>query len=114
MRILVLEAAHSDQHPGLFERLDDGFVGVALLAFVVDDTLAGEARRLFGKSAIFIDGVGNGGIDTARFELSFVGGPDVKVLAAVAGRSVDEAGAIRIGDVVAGKHRDHKVIAFAL
>ena len=33
-------------HAGLDQRLDHRVVGVALLALVVDDALAGEARRL--------------------------------------------------------------------
>ena len=46
MRILMLEPAARDEHAGLDQRLDDGLVGVALLALVVDDALAGEARRV--------------------------------------------------------------------
>ena len=53
---------------GLDQRLDHGLVGIALLAFVIDDALAGEARRGVGEGAIFIDGVGDGGVDAARFE----------------------------------------------
>ena len=57
MRILVLEAAARDDIAGLGQRLDHRVVGVALLALVVDDALAGEAGRLFGEGAVFIDGV---------------------------------------------------------
>ena len=111
MRILVLEAAGSDQHSGLFERLDDGFVGVALFTLVVEDALAGEARRLFGEGAVFIDGIGNRWIDPARFQRRAIGGPHVEVLAAVTRRGVNEAGAGIIGDVVANKQRHVETIA---
>ena len=50
VRILMLEPAARDQHAGLDQRLDDGLVGVALLALVGDDALAGEARRLLGEA----------------------------------------------------------------
>ena len=46
MRILMLEAAARDDIAGFDQRLDHRLVGVALLAFVVDDALAGEAGRL--------------------------------------------------------------------
>ncbi len=38
---------------GLDQRLDHRLVGVALLALVVDDALAGEARRLRGEARRF-------------------------------------------------------------
>ena len=59
VRILMLESAARDQHAGLGERLDHRLVGVALLAFIVDDAFASEARRLLGESAVFVDGVGD-------------------------------------------------------
>jgi hypothetical protein len=102
MRVLMLEAAGRDQHPGLFERFDDSLIGVALLALVVDNALAREARRLLGERAVLVDGVGDGGIDPARFQHRAIGGPHVEVFAAMAGRGVHEAGAIRICDVVTG------------
>ena len=39
--------------------------------------------------------------------------PDVEVLAAVAGRGVDEAGAGVVGDMVAGEQRHVEVVAAA-
>ena len=63
MRVLVLEAAARDQHAGLDQRLDHGVVGVALLALVGDDALAGEAGRSLGETAVGIDGVGDRGDD---------------------------------------------------
>ena len=43
--ILMLQPPARDQRAGLDQRLDDGLVGVALLALVVEDALAVEARR---------------------------------------------------------------------
>src|SRR5437016_3202163 len=45
MRVLVLQPAACEQHAGLDQRLDDGFVGVALLALVGDDAFARKTRR---------------------------------------------------------------------
>ncbi len=45
VRILMLEAAARDDVAGFGQSLDHGLVGVALLALVIDDTLALEARR---------------------------------------------------------------------
>ncbi|CEG09336.1 hypothetical protein BN961_02761 [Afipia felis] len=61
MRILVLETAAREQCTALDQRLDDGIVGVALLALVGEHALAGEAGRLRGQRAVGIDGVGNRG-----------------------------------------------------
>ncbi len=54
MRILVLQSRARDQHAGVGKRLDHGFVGVALLALVVEHALAGEAGRLVGEGAILV------------------------------------------------------------
>ncbi len=81
-------------HSGFDQGLDDCLVGIALLALVVDDALAREARRLLGEGAVFVDGIGNGRIDAARFQRRAIGGPDLKVLAAVARRGVNESGAV--------------------
>ena len=97
--------------PALDQRLDDGLVGVALLALVVDDALAGEARRLIGEGAVLVDGVGNRGVDAARFQLARIRRPDVEVFAAMAGRGVHEAGAGVVGDVIAGEQRDGEFVA---
>ena len=43
VRILVLEAAARDQHAGVHQSLDDGLVGVALLAFVRDHALCRQS-----------------------------------------------------------------------
>ena len=60
MRILMLEPAARDQHAGIDQCLDHSLVGVALLALVREHALAGKSRRLVGKAAVGIDGVGNG------------------------------------------------------
>ncbi len=109
----MLEPAARQQHAGLDQRLDHGLVGVALLALVVDDALAGEARRVIGEGAVLVDGVGDGGVDAALLEFARIRHPDVEVLAAVAGRGVHEAGAGVVGDVVAGEQRHGEFIAAA-
>src|SRR5450759_5249379 len=106
VRVLMLEATGRDQHSGLFERLDDRYVGVSLLALVVDDALAREAWRLFGEGAIFIDGVRDGRIDAACFQVSAVGGPDIKVFATVTRRGVHEACTSVSRYMFAGKERN--------
>ena len=59
--------------------------------------------RVIGESAVLVDGVGDGGIDAARFQLARIRRPDVEVFAAVAGRGVDEAGTRVVGDVITGE-----------
>jgi hypothetical protein len=103
MRVLMLEPAARQQLAGLNQRLDHGLVGIALLALVVDHTLAGEARRMIGEGAILIDGIGDGCIDAACFQLARIRHPDIEVLAAVAGRGVHKSCAGVIGDMVAGQ-----------
>src|ERR1700754_972300 len=110
MRVLVLQPAAREQLAGLDQRLDDGLVGVALLALVVDDALSGEARSLVGEGAILIDGVGDGRVDAARRQLASIGRPDIEVLAAMAGRGVPEAGAGVVGDMIAGQQRYNEFI----
>ena len=111
MRILVLEAAAREQHARLHEGIDDGLVGVALLALVVDDALAFEARRVLGEGAVLIDRVGDRGIDAARLQEPRRRRPDVEVFAAMAGRRVHEARARVVGDVVAVEERDAELVA---
>ena len=111
MRILMLEPAARDDAAGLDQRLDHRLVGVALLALVGDDALAGEARRLRGEGAVLVDGVGDRRVDAARFQRARIRGPDVEVLAAVARRGVHEAGAGVVGDVVAVEQRHVEVVA---
>ena len=114
MRILMLKAAARDDVAGFRQSRDDGVIGVALLALVVDDALALEAGRGCGQRAVLIDGVGNDRADAARFQCGAAGGPDLEVLAAMPRRGVDEAGAGVVGDVIAGKQRHLEVVAFAV
>ena len=67
VRILVLQAAARDERARFHQRLDDGVVGVALVALLVEDALALEARRVLGDDAVGVDGEGDGGVDAARF-----------------------------------------------
>ena len=109
----MLEPAARQQLAGLDQGLDHRLVGVALFALVVDDALAGEARRVVGEGAVLVDGVGDRGVDAARFQFARIRHPDVEVLAAVAGRGVHEAGAGVVGDVVAGQQRHGEFVAAA-
>ena len=100
--------------PASIERLDHRLVGVALLALVGDDAPALEAGRLFGKRAVFVDGVGDARVDAALGEQPAVGHPELEVLAAVARRGVDEAGAGVVGDMIAVEQRDDEAVAAGL
>ena len=64
-----------------------------------------------GEGAVLVDGVGDRGVDAARFQRARIRRPDVEVLAAVAGRGVHEAGAGVVGDVVAGEQRHVEIVA---
>ena len=59
----MLEPSARDQHAGLDQGLDHRLVGVALLAFLGEDALAGEAGRLLGETAVGIDGVRDRRVD---------------------------------------------------
>src|SRR5206468_1839965 len=85
-------------------------IGVALFALVVDDAFSGEAGGLIGKGAVFIDGVGNRGVDAARLQRARIRGPDIEVFAAVAGRGMDKTGAGVVGDVIAFEEGDRKAV----
>ena len=106
VRILMLQAPARDERARFHERLDDGVVGVALVALLGEDALACEARRVLGHDAVGVDGEGDGGVDAARFERGGIRHPDLVVVGAVAGRGVHEAGAGVVGDVIAIKQRN--------
>ncbi len=111
MRILMLEPAARDQHPGIDQSLDHRLVGVALLAFVGQHALAGKARRLIGEAAVGVDGVGDSGTLMPRSaSLTTACHPDIKVLAAVPRRSVDESCAGFFGHVVTFEQRHWEII----
>ena len=80
----MFEPAAREQHVAFDQRLDDGLVGIALVALVVDDALAFEARRVICQRPVLVDGVGDGRIDSARFEI---------VRASVGRRSCDQIAA---------------------
>ena len=115
----MLQPAAREQRVALDQLVDDRLVGVALLAVVVDDArrpafaVRAEARRVLGEEAGIVDGERDGGVDAALAQLGRRIRPGVEVLAAVAGRGVDEAGAGIVGDMVAGEHRHGEFIAAA-
>ena len=114
VRILVLEPAARDERPGLDQRIDDSSVGVADLPVVGDDALAFEARRLFGEGAVFVDRIGNAGLDPALLKKPCVRRPELEVLAPVAGSGVNKARACIFRHVVAVEQRDHKPVALRM
>ena len=109
----MFEAAARQQHAGVDQRLDHGVVGVALFALVVDDAFSGKARRLIGEGAVFVDGVGDRGVDAARFQFTRIRHPDIEILAAVAGRGMDKTGAGVVGDVIAFEQGDGEFVTAA-
>ncbi len=102
----MLEPAARDQHPGVGQRLDDRLVGVAFVALFGEHALAGKTWRLRGEAAVLIDGIGNGRGDAALGKRTRIRGPDVEILAAVAGRGMHETGAGVLGHVIAGQQRN--------
>ena len=65
-----------------------------------------------GEGAVVVDGVGNRVSMPRASSSRAVRHPDVEVLAAMAGRGMDKAGAGFVGDVIAGKQRHIEIIAF--
>src|SRR6516225_7803548 len=110
----MLEPAARDQHASVDQRFDDRFVGVTFFTFVVDDTLAGEARRRFGKRSILIHGVRNGRIYPAVLQFGSVCNPDLEVVTPMSRGGMHEAGSVLVGHMIAGKQGYRKVIAPAL
>src|SRR5262245_61411756 len=108
----MVQAPARDQRLGLDQRLDDRIVGVPLVALIVDDALALEARRFPGEAPVAVDGEGDRGVDAAPLQLRRVLHPDVKILAAVAWGGMHEARAVLIGDVVTGEEGDPELIAY--
>ena len=106
MRVLMLEPASRQKGARLDQGLDDRLVRIALFTLVVDDPLALEARGFARESAVFVDGLRNSEIDSPRREAARARRPELEVLSAVTGRSVDEAGSGVVGDVIAGEERD--------
>ena len=109
MRIGVRQAPAGEQFAVSNELIDHRLVGAAVLALFLafddEDLLAGEAGGFFGESAEFIDRMRN-------FLLRAEGAdPGEIVFLTVTGRGVHKARARLIGDVIACKERDFKVVA---
>ena len=113
MRILVLQLSARDERPRLDQRVDDRLVGVADFAFVGDDALALEARRFIGEGAVLVDRIGNARIDPTLLKQSRARGPELEVLAPVAGRGVNEACSCVFRHMVAVEQRNGKAISEA-
>ena len=73
-----------------------------------------EAGRFEGEGAVLVDRIGDARLDAAPGELAAVRRPELEVLPAVAGRSVDEARSRLVGDVVALEQRDDEAIAMGV
>ena len=106
MRVLMLEPASRQKVARVDQGLDDRLVRIALFALVVDDPLALEARGFARESAVFVDGVRNSRSIPRAARLARARRPELEVLSAVTGRSVDEAGSGVVGDVIAGEEGD--------
>ena len=63
MRILMLQAATCDEITLIDQRLDNGFVGITLVALLGNDPLALKARGFLGVDAVIIDGEGDARVD---------------------------------------------------
>ena len=111
MWILMLELAARHEIAGGDQRRDHRLIGVALVALGVNDALALKARRVAGEEAVGVNRVGNARVDAALGQHLAAGHPDIKIVAAMAGRGVDEAGAGVVSDVVAVEERDVKGVA---
>src|SRR5215472_1037828 len=110
MRVLMFQAAARDQLSGVDQGLDDSVVGVALVALISDYAFPGEARCLIGEEAVAIDRVGDRGVDAQARKFASVRHPDVEIITTVTGRSVHEACANVVGDVITNEHRHWKFI----
>ncbi len=102
----MLEPPAREQHAGVDQSLDHRLVGVALLAFVGENPLAGEARRLIGKAAVGVDRVWDMRVDALRRKLRRICDPDIEVLASVSGRGVHKTRTGVVGDMVACEKRN--------
>ncbi len=114
MRVLVLEAATGDKRARLDKSVNDGLVGVARLAFVIDDALAFETGRLVGKGAVLVDRIGNAGIDATLLKQACARGPKLEILAPVAWSGVNEARARVFRNMVAVEQRNDEPVAMRM
>ena len=114
VRILVLEFSTRHQPARFDQGVNDRFIGVADFALVGDDALAFEARRLVGEGAVLVDRIGNARVDAALLKQPRTRSPKLEVLAPVAGRGVNEAGACVFRHMVAVEQRNDKPIAVGM
>ncbi len=114
MRIAVLQTAAGKQVVFRDQRLDDAVIGVTLLAVIVHDTggtafgRRAETGGVFGVETVIADRERDLGGDTARFQIARLRHPRVKVLAAMAGGCVHEAGTGIVCDVIAIENRNRE------
>ncbi len=87
----MLQAPARDERARVGERLDDGVVGVALIALLGQHALAGKAGRVLGHDAVGVDGEGDGGVDAVYFEFGCVGHPDLVIVGAMSGRGMHKS-----------------------
>ena len=92
--------AAGEEGAGLDQLVDDGLVGLALLALGVEDLQAVEEGDMSGRRTKSSSDVVGHPVDEAVLHEELV------VVGAVARGHVDEAGAGVVGDEVAGEHRD--------
>ena len=91
-----------EQHASLFQGLNHTRVRVFPFAILIDDTSAFEAGGVFGVEAIFIDGGWNVREVLAILfsKRSLISDPNIVVIRAMRGCSVDEASTCIVGDVI--------------
>ena len=103
MRIAVGRACRRPASaPASRQRLDHGGVGVALLAVGVSTRLPANSGDMGDIGAVAADGLRH---------LDAVAHAELVVVRAVAGRDMDEAGAVLGGDEIAGQQRHVELIA---
>ena len=107
----MLQASARDDVAGGGKRLDDGIIGVALVAVLLQHALAFKARRGFRHDAVGVDGERDFRVDAAVAQRFLVFGPDVVVVGTMTGCGVHEAGARVVGDVIAVEQRNIEVVA---
>ncbi len=97
MRVAVGDTATGDQAARRDQFVDDGGVGLALFALVVQHAQSGKEWHMGQEFAVFAHVVGHP-VDPVAFDEAFV------IVRAVAGGRVNEAGARVIGDMIAVDH----------
>ena len=111
MRILMLEPSPRDQGMRIRQRLDDGVVGIAFVAVVLEHAFALEAGRFLGEHPIGADGERDRRVDAALAQQLLRVHPDDVVVGAVPRRRMHEAGAHVVGDVITVEQGDGEVVA---